>query len=297
MSFKQLCIYANAQNSEILSDIFIELDALSVNIDDQYEGHTLEQPIFSDPAQGEVHDYWQHSKLTVLFGKDQPVDEIIKQVRRISGIDFEFSLDDLDNKDWVRETQSQFNPIKINDNLYIVPSWHTLPDKNALAITLDPGLAFGTGSHATTFMCLDWLSKYVTTNTSILDYGCGSGILAIAAKILGAPKVVGIDIDSQAIEASKSNASINRVEIIFGQPEVLKMNNSEPIKFDLVVANILANPLRILAPALYKLTKHKLILSGILETQILELTNIYSEYFTVKIANIKDGWGLLECTI
>ncbi|MCC2645757.1 MAG: ribosomal protein methyltransferase [Burkholderiales bacterium] len=163
----------------------------------------------------------------------------------------------------------------------------------AVTITLDPGLAFGTGSHPTTFMCLDWISCNVNSVTkNVLDYGCGSGILAIAAKKFGANEVYGIDIDEQALEASKSNAAINNVDIKFGTTDYV--NNK---KFEFVVANILSNPLRILAPALAKLTGKKLILSGILDIQSDELTGIYKQWFDkVIVINSIDGWVLLECS-
>lgn len=290
MAFKEISVNIDSKNADKLSDIFIDIGVLSVTTEDQYEGTQLEQPIFNEPGMV-VAELWTHSRVVVLVDDTTDITELIHTAYRLLGVEFEYNVIDVDDKDWVRLTQSQFTPIKINDKLYIVPSWHELPDDSAIGIILDPGLAFGTGSHATTFMCLEWITKNITDKNNVIDYGCGSGILAIAAKKFGAAHVCGVDIDPQAIESSIYNAHNNNVDISWYLPNQLPNMTS-----DIVIANILSNPLRILAPALAKLTNHKLILSGILDTQIEELSGIYSQWFLVTVAQQMDGWVLLECT-
>jgi ribosomal protein L11 methyltransferase len=291
MGFLQLVIDIDSKSADKLSDIFMELDALSVSALDQNEGTDLEQPLFNEPGY-EVEGLWDNSRLLVLLNSNTKVEQLVATANKMLGHTFNYSIETVDDQDWVRLTQSQFDPIKINDLLYIVPSWHEIPDKTATTITLDPGLAFGTGSHATTFMCLNWISQNINTSTErVLDYGCGSGILAIAAKKFGAKQVFGVDIDKQAIESSLVNATNNSTDIKFSLPEKL-----DDFKFDVVIANILSNPLRLLAPALSRLTQKTLILSGILDSQSDELINIYKQWFDqVTISNCIDGWVLLEC--
>ena len=289
MSFKQLIINTNWQQADKLSDIFLELNALSVSIEDQFEGTDLEQEIFTEPEL-DNSNLWENSKVIILFNNEVEIEPIIIKAKHLLGNDFKYTTELINNQNWVKLTQDQFNPIKITDNFYIVPSWHLSPNLNATSIILDPGLAFGTGSPPTTFMCLEWLSFNLDKLpvSTILDYGCGSGILAISAKKLGAKKVTGVDIDEQAILASNSNAKINNVNIEFEFPKKL----SNKIKYDIVIANIL----RILAPILADLTGKILLLSGILDTQSDELNKIYSQWFNVHEINSKDGWVLLECT-
>ncbi len=289
MSFKQLVINIDSHNAENLSDIFFDLGALSVAIEDQYEGTELEQPIFNEPG-FEVEGLWDNSKVVVLLADDADVIQMTSAAAGLLGQQFDYQEEIVDDQDWVRLTQSQFDPIKVSDKLYIVPSWHDLPDENATGIVLDPGLAFGTGSHPTTFMCLRYLDKQVNPTLEILDYGCGSGILAITAKKLGAKLVRGVDIDPQAIEASLSNAEINLVAVEFSLP--YGFNGGQ---YDIVVANILSNPLRMLAAALASYVKPggKIILSGILDSQIEEMTALYSQWFAMEVAEILDGWACL----
>lgn len=290
MSFKQLIINIDSRNAEKLSDIFFELGALSVAIEDQYEGTDLEQPIFNEPG-FEVEGLWENSKVVVLLADDADVIELVGLAAEQLGQPFDYLEEQVDDQDWVRLTQSQFDPIKVSDKLYIVPSWHALPDESATGIILDPGLAFGTGSHPTTFMCLRYLDKQVNPSLEILDYGCGSGILAITAKKLGAKIVRGVDIDPQAIEASLSNAAINQVAVDFSLPDGFAGG-----QYDLVVANILSNPLRMLASALASYVKSggKIVLSGILDSQIDEMSELYSQWFNMEVAEILDGWVCLS---
>ena len=187
-------------------------------------------------------------------------------------------------------TQSQFEPIRVSDRLWIVPSWHEAPDPAAIVLVLDPGMTFGIGSHPTTRLCLEWLERSVAPGCSILDYGCGSGILAIAAAKLGASRVLGVDIDIQAVDAAKCNAGNNGVCAEF-------VDSAQEIKgqFDIVVANILSNPLKALAPAICAHVRPggKLALSGILSEQSAELIEIYAPYIALRVADEREGWVCL----
>lgn len=290
MSFQQLKINIDSKRAEQLSDIFFELGALSVSIEDQYEGTELEQPIFNEPGM-DVKGLWEHSTVVVLLNADDDIEAIITASQNELNSTFDYVLEQVDDQDWVRLTQSQFEPIEVTSKLYIVPSWHTIPNPDATGIILDPGLAFGTGSHPTTFMCLKYLAENITSNMKVLDYGCGSGILAITAKKLGAQLVDGVDIDPQAIESSLFNAENNQVNVNFYLPDTFTAG-----QYDLVVANILSNPLRMLASALASYVKPhgKIILSGILADQIEEMSTIYSQWFTMNTYTIQDGWACLE---
>lgn len=290
MSFQQLKINIDSKRAEQLSDIFFELGALSVSIEDQYEGTELEQPIFNEPGM-DVKGLWEHSTVVVLLNADDDIEAIITASQNELNSTFDYVLEQVDDQDWVRLTQSQFEPIEVTSKLYIVPSWHTIPNPDATGIILDPGLAFGTGSHPTTFMCLKYLAENITSNMKVLDYGCGSGILAITAKKLGAQLVDGVDIDPQAIESSLFNAKNNQVNVNFYLPDTFTAG-----QYDLVVANILSNPLRMLASALASYVKPhgKIILSGILADQIEEMSTIYSQWFTMNTYTIQDGWACLE---
>jgi len=196
----------------------------------------------------------------------------------------------ISDRDWVRETQAQFAPIRITDQMWIVPSWHEPVDIRAINIVLDPGLAFGTGSHPTTLLCLRWLSANVERGASVLDYGCGSGILAIAAAKMGAGAVTGVDVDPQAIAASRANAAANGVAAQFCQPDALPV-----LAVDIVVANILANPLELLAPLLAGRVRAqgRIVLSGILEAQAERVAAAYARWFNIAPWESTDGWTAL----
>lgn len=290
MSFKQISININSRHAEILSDIFFDLGALSVGIEDEHEGTDLEQPIFNEPGMV-VEALWEHSKVVVLFDDLADVANLVEAAQLELGSSFEYTQENIDDQDWVRLTQSQFEPIEVTPNLYIVPSWHSIPSSTATGIILDPGLAFGTGSHPTTFMCLRWIAEHVNSNQEILDYGCGSGILAITAKKVGARRVDGVDIDAQAIESSLYNAEVNQVNVNFCLP-----NQFKSYQYDVVIANILSNPLRMLSSALasYVKTGGEIILSGILDSQIAEMSEIYAKWFTMSTYTIQDGWACLH---
>jgi len=287
-----LKIHANEQNADTISDALINIGALSASIEDANTETLVEQAIFGEPGDPPP-GLWQQNIITAMFNEDADVDRIIDVLSQETSIPkFQYCTEIIAEQDWVRAIQSQFDPIKITDKLWIVPTWHFAPDKEAINIVLDPGLAFGTGSHPTTHLCLEWLALQKSVN-SVLDYGCGSGILAIAAYKLGAKYVVGVDIDEQAIIASSYNAQQNQVNI-----EFIDANAFSHRTFDIVVANILSSALMVLAPALSKYCKTggKIALSGILESQKEALTARYSEWFNMDTPKQKDAWILLTGT-
>lgn len=293
MAWLLLKINATEQNADLISDALMDIGALSASIEDANAETLAEQAIFGEPGDPPP-GIWQQNIVTAMFDADIDILQVIQSLVNATAIDhFSYNTEIIEEQDWVRATQAQFDPIKITNNLWIVPTWHESPNQNAINIVLDPGLAFGTGSHPTTHLCLEWLTKQLLQNQTVLDYGCGSGILAIAAKKLGANHVVGVDIDEQAITASHYNAQQNQVDI-----EFYDANSYSHQTFDVVVANILSSALMVLAPALAKYCKTggHLALSGILETQTEALTERYSEWFNMDIPHQKDAWILLTGT-
>jgi ribosomal protein L11 methyltransferase len=284
-----LKIQANDQNAEVISDALMELGALSASIEDAHAETIGEQAIFGEPGDPPP-GIWQKNIVTAMLEATADIEQILQELKLATAIkQFNYVTETIEEQDWVRATQAQFDPIRITDQLWIVPTWHTSPNQDAINIILDPGLAFGTGSHPTTHLCLEWLTKQTPLNT-VLDYGCGSGILAIAAEKLGASKVVGVDIDDQAIIASRFNAEQNQTHIDF-----FDANQFGNQTFDLVVANILSSALMVLAPALAKYCKSggKIALSGILVEQTEALVARYSEWFTMDAPTQRDAWILL----
>jgi ribosomal protein L11 methyltransferase len=293
MAWLLLKIAANEQNAELISDALMDIGALSASIEDANAETDTEQAIFGEPGDPPP-GIWQQNIVTAMFAEDIDASQVIRALSADTLIPtFQYSTEIIIEQDWVRATQAQFEPIKISDKLWIVPTWHVAPNSDAINIVLDPGLAFGTGSHPTTHLCLEWLSQQNLKNKTVLDYGCGSGILAIAAKKLGAKQVVGVDIDSQAIIASHYNAEQNQVDI-----EFYDANEFTHEIFDLVVANILSSALMVLAPALAKYCKTgaKLALSGILQPQTEALIARYSEWFNMDASQQNDAWILLTGT-
>jgi ribosomal protein L11 methyltransferase len=252
-----------------------------------------EQAIFGEPGEPPL-GVWQHNRISALFDNDQDVAAILQQAAANIGL-LEiprFHIETLEDHDWVRLTQSQFDPIPISPRLWIVPTWHTPRDLSAINIVLDPGLAFGTGSHPTTRLCLRWLDHNLKGGETVLDYGCGSGILAIAARKLGAVSALGVDVDAQAVTASRDNAVANAVDhIAFYLPNQVKTE-----RHDVVVANILTNPLRMLAPLLAEATKTggQIVLSGILEQQAEEVMAVYQTWFDFNSPIFEEGWSCLS---
>ncbi len=289
MAWRLLKIQADDQTADTISDALMSLGALSASIEDAHADTAAEQAIFGEPGDPPP-GIWQQSIVTAMLDESIAVEPLLAALQKETAMkQFSYTTETIEDQDWVRATQAQFEPINITDKLWIVPTWHTSPDEEAINITLDPGLAFGTGSHPTTYLCLDWLTKQGDLS-SVLDYGCGSGILAIAAKKLGADHVVGVDIDDQAVTASRFNAEQNQTDISFYDANVF-----EHATFDIVVANILSSALMVLAPALAKYCKTggKIALSGILEEQSDALVARYSEWFKMDAPKQEDAWLLL----
>lgn len=301
MAWLLLKIKAREQTADAMSDALMRMGALSCSIEDANAETDAEEAIFGEPSSQDIQypppGIWQQNIVSAMFDESTDVTSVIAALSQTMGqetgiTDIEYHTETLPEQDWVRATQAQFDPIKITETLWIVPTWHDAPNQNAINIILDPGLAFGTGSHPTTSLCLEWLSKQ-TSLGSVLDYGCGSGILAIAAKKLGANSVVGVDIDEQAVTASHYNAQQNQVNIDFYDANTFAQQT-----FDIVVANILSSALMVLAPALAKYCKTggKLALSGILLEQQDALIARYSEWFNMDTPAHKDAWVLLTGT-
>ena len=293
MAWISLEVAASEADAELMSDTLMSLGALSVSIVDAEAQTPAEKPVFGEPGDPPP-GVWHHNTVSAMFDADDDIDHIIQALSTTTGIEkLHYATQSLEDQDWVRQTQSQFQPIEINAQLSIVPTWHEVADENKINIILDPGLAFGTGSHPTTHLCLDWLTKTIEPQQTVLDYGCGSGILAIAAKKLGAKKVLGTDIDLQAIEASVYNAKQNQVDIDFYDAE-----NAQPQAYDGVVANILSSALSVLAPVLATHCKKggRIALSGILTEQAEQLIEIYSQWFDMAPQQTMDAWVLLTGT-
>jgi ribosomal protein L11 methyltransferase len=290
MAWLSLKIAAQDNTADLISDTLMEQGALSAIIEDANADTLDEQPIFGEPGDPPP-GIWQQNLVSALFDEGVDVQKVMADLARLTKLpSLHYTTEVIQEQDWVRATQSQFDPIKITDDLWIVPTWHSAPNANAINIVLDPGLAFGTGSHPTTHLCLAWLSQTVKTDQSVLDYGCGSGILAIAAKKLGASKVVGTDIDAQAIQASLYNAEQNAVQASF-----YHANDYQTEEYDMVVANILSSALSVLAPALAKSCKSggKIALSGILKEQAEAVSAIYAPWFDMQAPVYMDAWVLL----
>lgn len=276
----------------LFGDALIELGAVSVDIADAQSGTIHEQAIFREPDE-DVANVWTSNRLNALFVEGTDVASALTAAAGAAGLASPppYQTRRVEDQDWVRLTREQFEPILISDRLWVVPSWHTTPDPDAINLVLDPGLAFGTGSHPTTHLCLDWLVHSLRPEQTVIDYGCGSGILAIAAEKLGAVRVVGVDIDKQALEASRYNALCNDVQVQF-----VDANTSGIGPADVVIANILSGPLRVLAPLLAGLTvpQGRLVLSGILEPQASEIAALYEDWFEMKAPVAREGWVRLE---
>ena len=290
MPFLQVNLVVPSSHAELLSDELMEVGALSTAIEDAYAGTDKEQPIFDEPNEPSA-EIWEQSLIIAMFDADTDVDAAVALLpENMRPVKEAYTVTEVADQDWVKLTQSQFDPIHVSDRLWITPTWHEAPTDGSINIELDPGLAFGTGSHPTTFLCLRWLDANMPQGASVLDYGCGSGILAITAAKLGAGKVVGVDIDKQAIRASHDNATQNQVNI-----EVYLPDAQPEGQFDVVVANILANPLRMLGQMLAGRVKTdgQIVLSGILAEQVEEISALYQQWFDMKPATIQDGWACL----
>jgi len=279
---------------ETLSEALDALDALSVSIEDADAQTDAEQALFGEPGLPAPKEGWQRSRVVALFADEALA---IEAKRLLTAQDFFDGCDVLGlapvaEQDWVRLTQSQFAPVDITPDFWIVPTWHEPPVGARYIIRLDPGLAFGTGTHPTTRMCLRWIAHH-PVNCRVLDYGCGSGILAIGAAKFGSPAVVAVDIDLAAVQSAQLNAQANAVTLDVGLPERAKG------LFGVVLANILATPLKVLAPLLCSHVEPggQLILAGILERQTQELIEAYAPYCTLQVADTQEGWVLMTARI
>jgi ribosomal protein L11 methyltransferase len=289
----ELSSAVKGEAADAIADALLERGALAVDVADLHAESDAEQPIFGEPGMA-LDQRWADSRIAALFEGDTETDELDSLWAQLRaefpdalGV-HEFRV--VDETDWVRATQAQFDPIAISERLWIVPTWCTPPNPAAINLRVDPGLAFGTGTHPTTRLCLEWLTRQSLANARVLDYGCGSGILAMAAKALGAKEVSGVDIDPQAIETARLNATLNNVSVQYSV-------SSAPLteQFSLVVANILAGPLTVLAPAISSHVQigGSLALAGILAPQVERIREAYSPWFNLAVERERDGWALM----
>ena len=291
MTWLSITIDTDCRHAEALADALLDAGALSASIEDADAGTPNETPQFGEPGSVTTPG-WERSRVVALVASGTDVDELLEACVPEAGLDSvpTYALEEVEEQNWVQLTQAQFEPIRISTRLWIVPSWHTAPDPDAIVLVLDPGMAFGTGSHPTTRLCLEWLERTVTPGATLLDYGCGSGILAIAAAKLGARNVLGVDIDPQAVIAATGNAERNAAEVRFA-------DSAAEIKgqFDIVVANILSNPLKALAPAICSHVRAggQLALSGILAEQAEDLIAAYAPWVPLAISDTREGWVCL----
>ncbi|APW44073.1 50S ribosomal protein L11 methyltransferase [Rhodoferax saidenbachensis] len=279
---------------ESLSDALDALDALSVSVEDADAQTDAEQALFGEPGMPPPKEGWQRSRVIALFADETLATEAAQLLQAQDFFDGcqVLGIAAVADQDWVRLTQSQFAPVEITPEFWIVPTWHEPPEQAKQVIRLDPGLAFGTGTHPTTRMCLRWIAHH-PAQTRVLDYGCGSGILAIGAAKFGAKDVVAVDIDDAAVQSTRLNAEANGVHLQAGLPEMAVGAH------DLVLANILATPLKVLAPLLCAHVQPggKLVLAGILERQEDELKAAYAPYCKLSVADREDGWILMTAAL
>lgn len=277
---------------EGVSDVLVdELDALSVSVEDADAGSEAEQPIFGEPGMPAPKPAWDRSTLRALFETEAAAEQaatLLLAQDWTHGLHVQ-ALARVDEQDWVRLTQSQFAPVQIAPSFWIVPSWHEPPAAAERVIRLDPGLAFGTGTHPTTRMCLRWVAAHAQAWPRVLDYGCGSGILAIGAAMHGAQAVDAVDIDPAAVASTEANAEANGVVLAAGLPD------RAAGAYALVLANILATPLKLLAPLLasHLAPGASLVMAGILERQADEIRQAYAPWLDVKVSDREDGWILM----
>ena len=277
---------------EMLGDALDALDALSVSVEDADAQTDAEQALFGEPGMPPPKEGWQRSRVIALFADEA----LAKEAASVLALQDFFEgcavlgVAPVPDQDWVRLTQSQFAPVEITPEFWIVPTWHEPPEQAKQVIRLDPGLAFGTGTHPTTRMCLRWIAKQgAFAGQRVLDYGCGSGILAIGAAKFGAPDIDAVDIDEAAVSSTRLNAEANGVRLNAGLPEAAKGH------YGTVLANILATPLKVLAPLLcsHVAPGGSLVLAGILERQADELKQAYAPYAALEVSDSEDGWILM----
>lgn len=293
MAWLSITFDISAAEVEAVSDALIEAGALSVDVTDADAGSPAERPVFDEPGMAR-QSAWQRARVSALARDGVDAAALVAAACARAGIAVPpHRVEPVAEQDWVRASRDQFTPIRISPRLWIVPSWHEPPDPAAINLLLDPGLAFGTGSHPTTRLCLGWLEREIRGGESVLDYGCGSGVLAIAALKLGAARADGVDIDAQALLAARANALHNQVQVSFhGAVDDIQ----QPAQ--IVVANILAYPLIVLAPLIARLTaaRGRLALAGLLTHQADEVRVAYEPWFDFDAPAQDDGWMLLTGT-
>lgn len=292
----ELRLLAPQERVETVSDALEALDALSVSVEDADAQTDAEQALFGEPDMPPPKDGWQRSRVIALFVTEAQAREAAAV---LAAQDFfadcqVLGLADVPEQDWVRLTQSQFAPVEITPEFWIVPTWHEPPAQARQVIRLDPGLAFGTGTHPTTRMCLRWIaSRANPAGKRVLDYGCGSGILAIGAAKFGATDIDAVDIDEAAVASTRLNAEANKVQLKAGLSDLASG------RYDIVLANILATPLKVLAPLLceHVAANGSLVLAGILERQADELKLAYAPYAALEVSDSEDGWILMTAAL
>ena len=287
----ELLLLCPEDRVEVLSDALDALDALSVSVEDADAQTPSEQALFGEPGMPPPKEGWQRSRMVALFAQQAQADEaaaLLQAQDFFEGCEC-LGVRPVQEQDWVRLTQSQFAPVDITPDFWIVPTWHEVPAQARQSIRLDPGLAFGTGTHPTTRMCLRWIAQHGLVGQRVLDYGCGSGILAIGAAKYGAREIDAVDIDEAAVTSSQLNAQANAVQLRAGLPELAQG------EYQTVLANILATPLKVLAPLLcaHVAAGGALVLAGILERQADELKQAYSPWIALEVSDALDGWILM----
>lgn len=302
----ELTLHCPEDRVEILSDALEALDALSVSVEDADAQTSAEQALFGEPGMPPPKEGWQRSVIKALFATQNAADTAAATVALQDFFENckNLGTTEVADQDWVRLTQSQFAPVEITPEFWIVPTWHQAPPTAQKIITLDPGLAFGTGTHPTTRMCLRWIAQHTVQGQRVLDYGCGSGILAIGAALYGASDIDAVDIDEAAVQSTLDNALANQVTLKAGLPDAAVG------QYQTVLANILATPLKVLAPLLCayvenavpkgvnnKVFTGNLVLAGILERQADELKAAYAPYAKLEVADSEDGWILMTAQL
>jgi ribosomal protein L11 methyltransferase len=287
----ELTLLVPEDRVEILSEALEALDALSVSVEDADALTEAEQALFGEPGMPPPKAGWQRSRVVALFQQEEAAREAAALLQAQDFFDGcqVLAVTALADQDWVRLTQSQFDPVEITPSFWIVPSWHEPPAQARQVLRLDPGLAFGTGTHPTTRMCLRWIAARDHTGRRVLDYGCGSGILAMGAAKFGATEIVAVDIDPAAVESTRLNAANNHVALQAGLPD------QATGLYQVVLANILATPLKVLAPLLCAHVDQggQLVLAGILSRQADELKQAYAPWLALQVADELDGWVLM----